>query len=86
MNKQKQNMNKETIMGRPVKAIKLPRSRHFTVSDIHKLNRQTVKCRLTIYTRVGELIKDKVLRFTGDTITSAGKNGVGKPLGLLERL
>jgi hypothetical protein len=80
-------MNTESkTMGRPRKALKLPRSRHFTVSDIHKLNRKTIKCRLTIYTRVGELVKEKVLRLTGDTITSAGKNGVGKPLELLERL
>lgn len=80
------NIKDTRNMGRPVKPIKLPRSRTFTVSDIHKLNRRQIKCRLTVYTRVGELVTEKKLRYTGATISSGGKNGVGKPLELLERV
>lgn len=83
-------MNKNTVsetpvMGRPVKPIKLPRrGSQITVSDLHKLNRRTIKARLTIYSRIGELVLQKRLRYVNETVPSNGKNAVGKPADLLE--
>lgn len=74
-------------MGRPVTPIKLfPRGRKFTAPELHKLNKPKVRCILTIYTRIGELVSSRVLRETGDTVSSRGRNGVGKPLTVFEKV
>lgn len=69
MSKQKQDGR-----GRPRKELVFPRGK-FTVNSLIPLNPE-IKCRLTLYTRCEELVKQRVLRLTGKTI--AGK--VGKPL------
>jgi hypothetical protein len=61
--------------GRPRKELVYPKGR-FTVNDLVELNPQ-IKCRLSLYTRCDELVKQKVLRYTGETIKTGG---VGKPL------
>jgi hypothetical protein len=60
--------------GRPRKELSYPKGR-FTVNDLIPLNTH-IECRLSIYTRCYELVKQGVLRYTGKAI--AGK--VGKPL------
>ena len=75
-NKNKNTKSVKRGRGRPRKEIKLPKSNKFTISDIFAANTGNVKCRLTIYTRVAELVKAKTLKETAETLET-GK--VGKP-------
>lgn len=68
--------------GRPRKELKYPVAGKFTVNDLVPLNKH-IECRLSIYTRIGELVKKGVLRYTGKTEPTGG---VGKPLDIFESM
>ena len=80
-------MSKNKTLGRPRKELGRPRKElvlplgKFTVNDLIPLN-PAIKCRLTLYTRVGELVSNRTVRSTGDVL--AGK--VGKPLDIFQRV
>ena len=73
-------MSKNKTLGRPRKELKLPLGK-FTVNDLIPLNPE-ITCRLTLYTRVKEKVKDRTVRSTGEVL--AGK--VGKPLDIFQRV
>ena len=73
-------MSKNKTLGRPRKELKLPLGK-FTVNDLIPLNPE-IKCRLTLYTRVGELVSNRTVRNTGEVL--AGK--VGKQLDIFQRV
>ena len=62
--------------GRPAIVLNYPKTGKFTVSKLVELNPH-VTCRLSIYTHAKKLVKQGVLRYTGNTIKTGG---VGKPL------
>jgi hypothetical protein len=61
--------------GRPPRELNLPRGNKFTVSAIHEANPQ-FKARLSVYIRINQLVEEKVLKRTNETVET-GK--VGKP-------
>lgn len=67
--------------GRPRKELNYPKGK-FTLNTLVPLNPHIV-CRLSLYTRVTELVKKGVLRYTGKTIPTGG---VGKPLDELQTM
>jgi hypothetical protein len=72
MNTQTQKVGR----GRPVKPLALPEMSRFTLNDVRAVNPHIV-CRLSLYTKVKELVRTKVIRKTRDTQHTGG---VGKPL------
>jgi hypothetical protein len=73
-------MSKNKTLGRPRKEVKLPLGQ-FTTNDLIPLNPE-ITCRLTLYTRLKEKVKDRIVRDTGYVL--AGK--VGKPLTIYQRV
>lgn len=73
-------MSKNKTLGRPRKELKYPRGK-FTVNDLIPLN-PGITCRLTLYTRIKEKVKDRKIRDTG--VDLAGK--VGKPLDVFQNM
>jgi hypothetical protein len=66
--------------GRPALVCNPPAGlNRFTINDLRDANPH-IKCRLSLYTKRDELVKNKVIRLTKDTVPTAG--GVGKPLGV----
>lgn len=66
---------KVTNRGRRKIAVELPKGNSFTITEIFKTN-PGVKCRATIYTRVDEMIKAKLLKETKEVALTGT---VGKP-------
>ena len=62
------------VLGRPRKELVLPKSNKFTISDIFAANGENIKCRLTVYARVKEMVKAKALKRTQETLKT-GKVG-----------
>lgn len=70
------NTQNKVGRGRPVKPLTLPEMSRFTLNDVRAVNPHIV-CRLSLYTKIGELIRSKVIRKTRETQPTGG---VGKPL------
>lgn len=66
---------KVTNRGRRKIAVDLPKGNSFTISQLVEANPQ-IECRATIYTRVGEMVKAKILTKTKEVLQTGT---VGKP-------
>lgn len=76
------NTNETRGRGRPRKELILPKTSTFTVNDLVAINPH-IDCRLSVYTRRDELIKNGTLRYTGETVKTGG---VGKPLNVIQTM
>lgn len=76
------NTNEKRGRGRPRKELILPTTSTFTVNDMVACNPQ-IECRLSVYTRRDELVKNGTLRYTGETVKTGG---VGKPLDVIQTM
>lgn len=75
-------MKNQTKRGRPALEVALPKASKFTVNDIVAANPH-ITCRLTVYTKRDDLVKNKVIRLTGETVRT---EGVGKPLDVYQTM
>jgi hypothetical protein len=76
------NTNEVRGRGRPRKELIPPTTSTFTVNDLVACNPQII-CRLSVYTRLSEQIKNGTFRYTGETVKTGG---VGKPLDVIQTM
>ena len=76
------NTNEVRGRGRPRKELIPPTTPSFTVNDLVACNPHIV-CRLSVYTRLAEQIKNGTFRYTGETVKTGG---VGKPLDVIQTM
>lgn len=72
--------------GRPEKPLSLPKTQKFTVGDVLAVNMEKaggIKCRLTIYTRLGRLVEAGALTLVKEKRPTGG---VGKPANIFMRV
>lgn len=72
--------------GRPEKPLTLPRAQKFTVGDVLAINKETpggIRCRLTVYTRLGKLVEAGTLAIADEKRPTGG---VGKPANIFMRV